>query len=474
MFEWTPEKETRFAGLVREVKEKHSAVGIAAALIRRDGTLLYEGFFGERDEERHLPIDGDTIFGIASCTKSFTCLAVTRLEEEGKLSPDDPVSLYIPEFIGRNQPGLKIWHLMSHSGGFFPLKRIVVDQVAADLGISDESENDLAFSDKLAAEGSRRVAERLDAQTAESGLIGRPGEYFSYCNDGYGLLSEIIRRVSGQPYAAYLKEKILKPLGMTRSGCDFVRPSRDADAAVLYRTKDGKRIADRNYHDNAFVLNGGGAMKSTLNDMKRYLLMYLGEGTAPDGTVILPPGAMRRFCRPMIQMRPEQAYARGQVVTHWGPALILGHNGSLPGVPSAFSWSKELGAGAVVLCNTSGVPASLLCEAMLRLYMDQPILPERIGDPSYHWNEESCRTAPGIYSSGEGTRLILKRNEDGSWSLENGAKTQTLIPVNENTGIIRGEWTDEKVILYLRDREVFAIRSGARMIPKEKEAAVCL
>lgn len=471
MFSWTQDKEKRFTELVRDVKEKNGAVGIAAALINKDGEVLYEGFFGERDAEKHLPIDGDTIFGIASCTKSFTCLAITQLEEEGRLSLNDPVSRYIPEFTGKNQPGLKVWHLMCHSGGFFPLKRILVDPVAADLGINDESEGDLAYSEKLAVEGGKRVAGRLDDQTMENGLIGRPGEYFSYCNDGFGLLSEIIRRVSGQSYALYLKQNILEPLGMTRSGCDFVRPAKDENAAVLYRKKEGEMIADRNYHDNAFVLNGGGAMKSTLNDMKRYLQMYLGEGTGANGAEILSPGAMRRFCQPIIQMRPEQSYARGQIISHLGSARLLGHGGSLPGVSSQFTWSQELGAGAVVLCNTHNVSSSLLCDAMLRLYTGRDALPERIEDPGYIWNEAIRKTAPGVYNSPEGTKIELRLLENGEWTIDNAGKTQTLIPVNENTGIVRGEWTDEKFTLFLRNGEVFALRAGVRMIPKEKEEA---
>ena len=73
----------------------------------------------------------------------------------------------------------------------------MVKEIAEKLGISEETEGDLGYSVKLAEAGAKAVAEQLDAQTPGHGLIGRPGEYMSYCNDGYGLLSEIVRRVGG-------------------------------------------------------------------------------------------------------------------------------------------------------------------------------------------------------------------------------------------------------------------------------------
>ncbi len=66
--------------------------------------------FGYRDQERKLPIDEDTIFGLASVTKSFVALSIMQLVEAGKVDLDDPVSKYIPEFTNRNQKPVKVWH----------------------------------------------------------------------------------------------------------------------------------------------------------------------------------------------------------------------------------------------------------------------------------------------------------------------------------------------------------------------------
>lgn len=76
---------------------------------------------------------------------------------------------------------MRLSHLMSHSGGYFPLPRIVVDKTAQEMGIKDSLEEELVDREDFAEEGIRRVAGRLDSQTH---FTGRPGQRMSYCNDG--------------------------------------------------------------------------------------------------------------------------------------------------------------------------------------------------------------------------------------------------------------------------------------------------
>ena len=90
------------------------------------------------------------------------------------------------------------------------------------MGLKESEAEDLAYSKALAEEGIKRVASRLDDQTD---LIGLPGELMSYCNDGFGVLSDIIKNYGDQPsFADYLLKHIICPLGMERSFCDFVKP----------------------------------------------------------------------------------------------------------------------------------------------------------------------------------------------------------------------------------------------------------
>ncbi|RRD64101.1 class A beta-lactamase-related serine hydrolase [Fretibacterium sp. OH1220_COT-178] len=113
-----------FEQLVRDVMTSYDAAGTAVSIFGRDRTY-YEAFFGWRDAKRRLEIAPDTLFGMASLTKSVTCVALLQLVERGLVDLQGLVSDYIPEFIGRNQKGVRVAHLLSHSAGFFPEKRIL-------------------------------------------------------------------------------------------------------------------------------------------------------------------------------------------------------------------------------------------------------------------------------------------------------------------------------------------------------------
>lgn len=457
-----------FEWLLEDMKREYDAAGIAVAMIDSRGTSLYEKYLGYRDEEQKLEMNQDTIFGLASVTKSFTCLAIMQLAQNGRIGLDDPISDYIPEFTNQNQDTVRLWHLMCHSGGFYPLPRILVAQAAQELGLDEAAAGDLAFHEELASYGCRLVAERLDRQNREEGLLGRPGEYLSYCNDGYGLLSEVIRRCGGQgSYAEYVSKHILAPLGMDRSGCDFLKPQTDSNASLLYKKLNGQRLSSRDYLDNAFVLNGGGAMKSTMRDMKRYVAMFLNEGKAPDGPRIVDGYGVREMIKPRQHYRLGSYYGYGLSSKTMEDLLVIEHGGSLPGVSSHIAWSYELGAGVIVLCNTAGVPVSTISDSALRLLSGRNPLPDREAHIPRNWEQAMVEAACGTYRSGEGTVLKLGMDEEGRPLLFVDGQFKKLVPVGSSGAVIQDKMTDSSLQLHLDDNgQVFAVRYGGRMIPK--------
>ena len=114
-----------FEDYTNNLLTKEHIPGVAVA-VSQNGETIYQKGFGYRNLETKVPVTPETLFGIASVTKSFTAAAILQLENDGKLSVDDPVIKYIPElFI----PGLyhigdiKIRHLLSHTTGLPPIKR---------------------------------------------------------------------------------------------------------------------------------------------------------------------------------------------------------------------------------------------------------------------------------------------------------------------------------------------------------------
>lgn len=462
-----------FEELVKQVKRQYNAAGIAVAVIDDEGNTAYENFFGYRDVENQIPMDEDTIFGMASVTKSFVALSVMQLCEKGLMDLDDPVSKYIPEFTNKNQKTVRVRHFLNHSAGFYPTGRTQIKETAAEYGFKEEELGDLAFVTELADIGVKLVAEQLDAQVLGIGLSGAPGTYMSYCNDGFGLLGEMVRRVSGEKsFSDYVRKNILDKLGMDRSGCEYLRPRLDENSSILYNVTNGELVGCRDFYNSGFVLSGAGAMRSTLADMKKVVGMYLNHGKTAAGERLLSWEGIQAMCRPSIEYRPESWYCMGLATKKLDDLTIVEHGGSQLGVSSNMSWSYDAGAGVIVLCNTSDVPVSAIADAAMRMYNGRNPVDMREVYQDNPWTEKTVKAAVGSYSTDEGqvqNSVVEIFVEDGKVGLRADGKVQPFIMVNENLGLVRGFVKDGYVKLYKDgDGNVFAIGYGGRMLRKQK------
>ncbi|MBQ5760851.1 MAG: serine hydrolase [Clostridia bacterium] len=466
MLNLTQQNLDRFDAVIGRIMEAGQAAGLAAAVVNKQGELVFEKYYGLRDVEKGLPIDRDTIFGVASITKSFTSLAIMQLHEAGKLHIDDPISKYIPEYHNKNQgEPVRIWHLMCHSGGFYPQKRLLMETIARELGYSQETDGDFAFIEHLDIYGTSLVATRMAEQEHH---IDLPGRAMSYFNDGFALLSHIILQVSGErSFADYIKNHICLPLGMDRSSSEFVAPAADPNASVIYVTEHGPRTTSNNL-DNAFVLNGGGAMKSTIADMARYISMYLNYGMGTNGTRVASMGTIREMIKPRQANGYGATYGFGLLQAQADGYSIVYHNGSLPGVSSAMVWSYELDMGAVILCNTEDVAASPAALALLRLAAGQ--------DPEIHlphyadhaWAPEYLAQICGRYESDEGAGFTILEKE-GKPYVDLGKKEAPLLVISDRYAVVRGAFNDVNYeVLCDETRGVYAMRQGSRIVRKIK------
>jgi len=169
-----------------------------------DGRLSHVESFGVRDLSSREKVSPGTAFRIASMTKSFTALAILKLRDEGKLSLEDPVSRWIPQFARMELPTrdslpISVRQLMSHSAGF-PEDNPWGDQQlsATDETLDDWLEKGIPFSTP-------------------------PGTRYEYSNYAFGLLGRIVTRASGMPYEKYMGEKVLAPLSMDGTTFEFSR-----------------------------------------------------------------------------------------------------------------------------------------------------------------------------------------------------------------------------------------------------------
>ena len=164
----------------------------ASVLVAKDGEILYSGGVGLRNKAENLPVTEETIFTTGSLTKQFTATAILKLQEEGKLSVNDPISEFFKS-IPKDKQNITIHQLLTHTSGIVGNLGYGVDFVP----ISKE---------------------KFLSEVYNSPLDFEPGKQFSYSNVGYSILAMIIEKVAKTDYETYLQENLFQKAGMKHTG----------------------------------------------------------------------------------------------------------------------------------------------------------------------------------------------------------------------------------------------------------------
>lgn len=260
----------------------------------------------------------DTQYRIGSITKSFTATLILILRDEGKLSLDDPLRRHVP---GAPLGQLSLRHLLGHAGG---LRR----EPAGDWWERVPGPDTAAF---LAAVGSDAV-------------VSPPYRTYHYSNLGFGLLGVVARRVGGRPWWDQVAERLLTPLGMTRTTYHASEPF--ARGYVVHPWHHTLREEPR--HD-AGAMASAGQLWSTAAD----LATWAGFLAAPPSAV-LDPDSMAQMCTPVTITDADawtSGYGLGLQLWRRGERVYAGHAGSMPGYLAFLGVHRASGIGVVVLAN---------------------------------------------------------------------------------------------------------------------------
>lgn len=181
----------------RAIEKKVSAGFVVA--VARDNQMLFAKGYGESDFERSEPVTPDRIFKVGSITKEFTAAAIMRLAEQGKLSIDDPVVRYLPNFPIRT---ITIRELLNHTSGLRSYTNEIFQLREGRI--------------------KRTAAQMLDYILAQDGLeTFAPGSQYRYSNSGYYFLGAIIEQISGRSYNQFVQENFFTPLGLAHTSVDI-------------------------------------------------------------------------------------------------------------------------------------------------------------------------------------------------------------------------------------------------------------
>lgn len=448
-----------FENTVNQFVDTYKAQGLIVGIFDAD-ERLYQETFGYRDVEHQKSIDGDTIFGIASITKSFTAVRLMQLVEQGVIDLDMTLDQLYEDWALPKMHTPTVRHLLSHAAGFYPQERFLMNDVAEEMGVS---ETELHHSEVLSKRGIEMIIKRLNRAKAYTGM---PGEYFSYSNFSFGILTDLVERFSEEStYAESVMAHVIEPMGLKNTFFDFVRTKDENNITTLYTAeKDGVKSTD-DYTDSGFVLLGGGALKSTFNDLMCYTRFYMQDGYF-SGQQILGAKWLGEMLKQRISYKDGQGYGYALVTGQIDDLNYVGHSGGLTGVSSFFGFCKESGKGVVVLCNTGGVPATAIGIAALRLAHDRyPAY--QIGDYSdVTWSSAVVDHTLGVYQSEEGDRAEVIFREGKIKMLVNG-NMRACRTVRDDLILIVNEM-EENHCRILRDKEGVAtgLYLGSRIIPK--------
>ncbi|MFN8940397.1 MAG: serine hydrolase domain-containing protein [Acidobacteriota bacterium] len=322
-----------------------------------DGEVVHVQGWGVSDVEKKTPVGAETVFRIASMTKSFTALAILKLRDAGKLSLEDPVVKWVPEFAGtklptRDSAPVTVRQLLTHGAGF---------------------PEDNPWGDRQLGIADRKMGEWVDGGIPFS---TPPDTAFEYSNYGFGLLGRIVAKVSGRSYESYLEQEILKPLGLKSATLEAGKAPAGR-RAVGYGRRDGKYFEIASLPHGAFGAMGG--LLIDARDLGKYVAYQLSAEPARDEAEAGPVkrSSLREMQR-VWRMSGMRASREGATARGYGYGLgvsqtceferVVSHGGGLPGFGSYMMWLPQRGVGMFAMANlTYSGPSAPMMEALLLL-----------------------------------------------------------------------------------------------------------
>lgn len=324
-----------------------------AAYIVYRGEEVYSGGAGKANKKADIDNSADVVYHIASNTKQFTAAAILKLCEQGKMSLDDTLSQYYPDYtIGGD---ITIHNLLSMQSG-------IPDYVRS----YDDNGNEVESTSQAAIEGVEETNSMEDNCKAlrewilSQELLFEQGDRFSYCNSNYFLLGEIIEKVSGESYFDYLTKSFFEPLGMATAGFMENYDNPDATVALGYHHTNGADLLE--YNGVAF---GCGDMMASPKDMYKW-------------TVALHSGKVLgdEMYQKMITSHAEgdegySGYGYGMMIGNTGAMPFYFHSGSIPCFLSAVIYIPQIDFYVAVMSNYASETTMSVSNDISKIFLQE-------------------------------------------------------------------------------------------------------
>ena len=454
-----PDKDKVVAGADRafeKITKAYVAPGPGcAAAVSLNGETVFEKAFGLAEMEHNVPNTPQTIFESGSVAKQFTAAAIVLLQQDGKLSLDDPVKKYISELPDYGAP-LTIRHLLNHTSG--------IRDWGSVMSLTGAGRGDRVITQDLA----------LDVIVHQRALDFKPGAEYSYSNSGYNLLAIIVERVSKQKFPEFLTERLFKPLGMNHSS---IRD--DYQRIVPGRAQAYSRQGAGPWRLNMPFMNvyGNGGMLTTVGDWMKWNAMLESKSLGAPLVDSLETRGVLNDGRKII-------YALGLEVSTYKGLRDVSHGGATAGYQTFLARYPDNKVSVGVMCNgtspsAGGIAAGITDEIFGPFSATPKIEPAKVSEDELKkfvglWRSEKThaparfvvengvarwgggRVVPmggGQFTLGENQlkftlgndgKPMLAETVDSDGEVRRYAAETTWTPTPEDLAQLRGEWFSEE------------------------------
>jgi CubicO group peptidase (beta-lactamase class C family) len=432
-------------GLDDHITRSLQAFGVpgAAVAVVKDGRVVLAKGYGVRRVGTAEAVDADTLFGIASNTKAFTSTALAILAEEGRVRWDDPVTRHLPAFqmydpwVSRE---VTLRDLVSHRAGL-------------GLGAGDLlwwPGTDVSRAEIVAAIRHLKPASSMRSR-------------YAYNNAMFVVAGEVVAAVSGASWDAFVQQRILSPLGMTRTATGASVLSTDRNVAAPHLGVAGTPLAVEPVgFDNAAAAAG---ISSSASDLARWMAMLLECSGQPaaGATCVLKPEGLQELWRPAIAQRSSApppalratranftAYALGFGLRDYRGRKVVTHGGALPGYVSRVTLVPEERLGLAILTNQEEDGAYMAIQyRVLDAYLGAPA-------PPVDW--------VAAFKEERDAAQEKSRQAEAKASAARVAGTKPSLPLESYAGRYRDAWYGDAAIEKKGDRLVLRLLRTPRMV----------
>lgn len=325
----------------KAVVEKH-IVGLSVGVMQNGKVVLAKGY-GVRDLASRDPVTPQTMFAVGSVTKQFTCSALLMLAEQKRLSLSDPVSIWFPTLTRAKD--ITLLDLGGHLSGyhdFYPLDFV------------DREMQKPASPDEIITEYATRP------------LDFAPRSRWSYSNTGFLILGRVIEKVSGQPFGAFIAQRIFTPLKLTRTAFEPASPTTAANMARGY-TSFGLADPIPAEPEARGWAGSAGAIWSTPSDLLTW------DASLLDHTLISPASFAVLSTAQRLTDGRSSGYGCGEGVNDRGPAVVLSHGGAVSGFVAQNTVIPATRSAVVLLSNTDFSPIGALNQELVAKVMPRGV-----------------------------------------------------------------------------------------------------